>query len=433
MRNFQLSFLYDLQMMVESSPLYYKYYLLFQALGDISLPEFNTGVGRTGYSKHAILRAFILKHLEGIKSVPQLVEFLRSHPVMAELCGFKVRRIPDETRFYRFLQKTPNSIVKETHARLNHLLVDQGLVSLDTFIMDSKPVLAATRDNNFKNPNRKCQDKQRRPRRNPQATLSYYAYRQIENSSKKEYLFYWGYRSHVIVSAEGICLVEKTLPNNLTDAEVAKKLIKELKRRFRFKKGTFFIGDKGYDQRDIYELIITTLKGQAFIPLNPRSQKETVLGPNGFPLCEASLEMKYAGCWQEGRKRRIKYRCPIKSKKKIFPATICPINNPRFNNVYGCTRNLDVTVDVRSQVPRNTDFFKSIYQQRQTVEQYFSRLGEKEVEQTTHYRLRTVQNQMTIAHLCLSLVAVAAGIILKQPEKIRCVRTFAHLSWRKVA
>jgi hypothetical protein len=39
----------------------------------------NTGVGRTGYSRHAMLRAFIVKHLEGIKSVPRLIEFLDAH------------------------------------------------------------------------------------------------------------------------------------------------------------------------------------------------------------------------------------------------------------------------------------------------------------------------------------------------------------------
>ncbi len=33
---------------------------------------------------------------------------------------------------------------------------------------------------------------------------------------------------------------------------------------------------------------------------------------------------------------------------------------------------------------------------------------------------------MTIAHLTASLVAVAAAIILKQPDKMRCWRTFAQ-------
>ena len=51
--------------------------------------------------------------------------------------------------------------------------------------------------------------------------------------------------------------------------------------------------------------------------------------------------------------------------------------------------------------------------------------GDREVEQTTHYKMRAIRNQMTIAHLSMSLIAYAAAILLDQPEKIRCFRTFA--------
>ncbi|OQZ04641.1 MAG: hypothetical protein B6D34_02525 [Candidatus Brocadia sp. UTAMX1] len=48
-------------------------------------------------------------------------------------------------------------------------------------------------------------------------------------------------------------------------------------------------------------------------------------------------------------------------------------------------------------------------------------------EQTTHYKLRIVQNQMDIVYLSMSLVASTVALILKQPDKIRCLRTFAEL------
>ena len=66
---------------------------------------------------------------------------------------------------------------------------------------------------------------------------------------------------------------------------------------------------------------------------------------------------------------------------------------------------------------------------RTEVERYFSRLGDREVEQTTHYKMKSIKNQMTIAHLSLSLVAYAAAILLKNPDKIRCYRTFAQCPW----
>ncbi|MDO9463852.1 MAG: hypothetical protein Q7J67_00890, partial [bacterium] len=75
-----------------------------------------------------------------------------------------------------------------------------------------------------------------------------------------------------------------------------------------------------------------------------------------------------------------------------------------------------------------TKLFKDTYNLRTEVERYFARLGDREAEQTTHYKLRSVQNQMTIAHLSLSLVAYAAALLLKQPQNIRCYRTFANYS-----
>ncbi|GAI62881.1 unnamed protein product, partial [marine sediment metagenome] len=75
---------------------------------------------------------------------------------------------------------------------------------------------------------------------------------------------------------------------------------------------------------------------------------------------------------------------------------------------------------------RDSREFKNTFRHRQTVEQYFSRLGDREAEQTTHYGFTAISNQMTIAHLTASLIAVAAGIELKQPDRIRCYRTFAE-------
>jgi len=79
----------------------------------------------------------------------------------------------------------------------------------------------------------------------------------------------------------------------------------------------------------------------------------------------------------------------------------------------------------RSQVPRNSTLFKETLKKRIVAEQYFSRLGGREVEQTTHYKLRVVKNQMTIAHLSMSHIALAAAQLQCQ-EKIRCYRTFAQ-------
>ena len=338
----------------------------------------------------------------------------------------------------------------------------------------------------------------------------------------------------MIVSKEGIPLIELTLPNNQTDAKVAKKLINKLKRVYRFKKNAIFIADAAYDEKNLYNFIVNQLKCQAFIPINPRNtQPEKTFGQKGMPLCEANLEMKSNGRFREAKRERIKFRCPLKTNKKIaqkypqgcpvnhprffegkqygctkylditndarakiprdstfFKETYklrteveryfsrldnreieqtthykskaiknqmtiafvmcglfkfrcplktdktiaqkypqgCPVNHPRFfeGKQYGCTKYLDITNDARAKVPRDSLFFKETYKLRTEVERYFSRLGNREIEQTTHYEMKSIKNQMTLAHLSLSLVAYAAAILMKKPDKIRCFRTFAQ-------
>ena len=139
--------------------------------------------------------------------------------------------------------------------------------------------------------------------------------------------------------------------------------------------------------------------------------------------------MKSNGSWTEGLRTRIKFRCPLKTDPicaEKHPDG-CPMNHPRFSEgaSYGCTKYLDVTDDARSRIPRDSREFKTTCPLRTTVERYFARLGDREVEQTTHYKMLPIKNQMTIAHLSMSLVAYAAAILMKQPNKIRCYRTFA--------
>jgi len=317
MQHFQTSFFYDLQELIRNAPLMRKYYYIFKSLNLSALPDRNDRIGRTGYSRYAILRAFIIKHLERIKSVPQLIEYLNSIPPLAEMCGFYLGALPDESQFYRFLKNTKNSTLKTIHKTANDLLIENGLLSLDEFILDSKPIQAATKENNFKNPNRNTTNKAKKPKRNPWATLSYYSC-QVINGKKQNMVFFWGFRTHAVVTKEGICLVEKTLPNNITDQQAAFILIRELKRRYRFKKGAIFIADKAYDVKDLYTFIVEQMKSTSYIPINPRNTKDDrTFGPHGCPLCDAGIEMKSAGRYREQKRERIKFRCPLKMSKKV--------------------------------------------------------------------------------------------------------------------
>ena len=427
MSHFQLSLFYDFQLLLQNSNFYRKYYLLFKSLDLSTIQDKNYSVGRTGYSRRAMIRAFIVKHLEQINSVPVLIEFLDSHPALTEMCGFTMGILPDPSQFYRFLSNTKNSSLQNLHHSIIKDLLDKKVISNDILIIDSKPVMAATRENNFKNPKRNSRNKNRKAKHNPSATLGYYSYQTI-SGKKDNFIFFWGYRTHVIVSKEGIPLVELTLPNNVKDAVAARKLIKKLKRVYGSHKGQLFIADAAYDERAFYNFIVDELKWHAFIPINPRNkQPDKTFGPNGRPLCDAGLEMNFNGMWQEDLRTRKKFRCPIKASVKFsknYPMG-CPIDHTDFNN-YGCSKYLDVTDDARSRVPRDSLSYKKTFKLRTEVERYFARLGDRELEQTTHYKMRAIKNQMTIAHLSLSLIAHAAAILMDQPDKIRCYRTFAR-------
>ncbi len=425
-----LPLFYCLQAVIDSSNTLQKYNAIFKALDLKGFPDRRYHRGRAGYSRHAMLRAFIVKHLERIRYVPQLIDYLDANPVLAQMCGFTPALLPDESQFYRFLKESPNSQIQNLLHQAAKKLINEGSTSNEIFVLDSKPILAATKHNNLKNPHRKLKKDSGPPKRNPQATLGYYSYQLLDDGtgSQKKFTCFWGYRTHVIINQDGLPLVEISEPNNRIDAQIAQKLIKKLIRIYGTVKGKIFIADAAYDVKDIYNLIVEQLQAQAFIPINPRNQKqwsEDNFDEYGSPVCPAGLKMKYKGKCIEASRKRLKYRCPIKANRKVAKmfSDKCPIENRHFAG-YGCTRYIDVTNDARSQVPRESELFKATFSKRIAVEQYFARFGDRAVEQTSHYKLRSVKNQITIGHLSLVLVA-AAAVALGRAEKIRCWRTFA--------
>ena len=133
----------------------------------------------------------------------------------------------------------------------------------------------------------------------------------------KEFTWFWGYRTHVLISGEGIPLVEVTLPNNRTDGKVAKALLKKIIRVYGQKKGRIFLGDAGYDDRELYNFIVEKLKAEPFIPLNPRGRRpDKTLGSYGLPLCPAGLDMKFNGISPDTGRTRKKFRCRLSPERK---------------------------------------------------------------------------------------------------------------------
>lgn len=413
---------------VRDLPIIQKYEKIFAELDLSGICEFNHGIGANGTSQHAFVRAFVIRSLESLKTVPALIRFLQATPALVYLCGFRNQIIPHDSQFYRFLKKTNHSVIENLLYQANKTLIEENVLSLNITAVDSKPVKALTKHNNPKNPRRDLKNKNKKIKRNPKATLGYYSYVPATDpeTQKKSFIFFWGFRNHTIVDTEsGLAIVEGTYPNNMSDEEVARKLLKKLKRLYKPKKGMIIIGDKAYDIRDFYTFIVEKIKGEPIIPINPRNtQPELKYSENGHRICPAGLEMTPGGIFKDGNRLRLKERCPLKASKKIaakYPHG-CPCNNPKFNG-YGCTAYQDLTDDARSRVQRDTPRFKKLYAKRFVVEQTFSRLQELEIEEARHYSLTAIRNANTIDYLALALVALAA-VRMKRPEKIRCFRTF---------
>lgn len=427
----QLSLFYDYQGILDSSSFHRKYDALFQAFDMVYDQPDYPAFGRKGYRRSAYYKALIFKQSENIKRTSDLIRSLDSHPVISLMCGFNPGDLPDASQFSRFLSSTKNSEIENMLHHAAMLMIDKKLVSTDILIGDSKPIKANTKHNNPKNPNRSC-DKTRKIKRNPAASFGYYSYLKQPTADKdKQFSFFWGYRTHVLVSNEGIVLVEITKPNNIVDKDIAKILMRKLKRIYGQKKGRKIILDAAYDDNEIYNFIKDEMKSDPFIALNRRYKEPVDTFDNqGRPVCEAGLTMKYQGMCYETKRTRIKYRCPIKgaSKKEFkgLPAE-CPVKHHSINSgkCYGCTAYIDLNGGVRSQAQRESKHFKDTYALRTGVERYFSRLGPREIEEASLYNYRSIRNQMTISHLTLNLVAVAAAIVLDKPDQIRCYKTFA--------
>ncbi len=426
-------YLFVYWMEFEQSPLIKRYQTLFDQLDLSFIKQFNTGVGATGYSRHALIKALIYQKLECIASISMLTRHLKDHPIVADVCGFDPNEIPDETVFYRFLKRTKNSTFQKIHYLLNQRLIEIGILSLNILAIDSKPILANTKENNIKNPNRNLTNKNKKPTADPNSALGYFSSSNNSNTGKKKLHFCWGYRNHAIVDTETeICLVEISLPINIKDEIVAKKLLRKLKKLYKIKDGIIILGDKAYDTKDIFNLIVYKLKGIPIIPKNPRNTKERITDEQGRPICEAKISMAFDGIFSDNNRTRAKFRCPIKRLKKIRKEynNMCPIEHTKFVNgkKYGCTAYITIPDDARALIhalmKKYSEAFQKIRKKRKAIERYFARLQALRSETPLFFNKNSIANSTTIAHISLSAVALAA-IALKKLQKIRSYKTFA--------
>lgn len=377
---------------------------LFSTL-DFELPRADTG--RKGYPKEAMVCAFIVMKCEGFSQITDLADYLENNRIIAHFCGFDILKpLPSYWTYDRFLRRIENGDLKEVMAGLVKQLYDRGIVDASFIGLDSTPVMANTAQNNPKSFQKNRFSKENHPSSDPDCALGVHTASNQYN--EKNYEFYWGYKSHVLVDCiSGLPLYELTTPANVMDSTVVKKILNAAAEILPLEECTF-LADKGYDVKAIYNLIRDVYHGEAVIPLNKRNTKNPDSLPVGNPICEAGLAMNKDGRTTDGHGGlRQKYCCPFRQSK----TGCCPCNHKNWNNGKknrGCTKYKSIPDDYRMSIDRECFRFKRLYALRTECERYNSRFKGTGQERLWVRNGNSAANLNTIAHITALAVALAA-------------------------
>ena len=377
---------------------------LFSTL-NFELPRADTG--RKGYPKEAMVCAFIVMKCESFSQITDLADYLENNLIIAHFCGFDILKpLPSYWTYDRFLRRIENGDLKEVMAGLVKQLYDRGIVDASFIGLDSTPVMANTAQNNPKSFQKNRFSKENHPSSDPDCALGVHTASNQYN--EKNYEFYWGYKSHVLVDCiSGLPLYELTTPANVMDSTVVKKILNAAAEILPLEECTF-LADKGYDVKAIYNLIRDVYHGETVIPLNKRNTKNLDSLPVGKPICEAGLAMNKDGRTTDGHGGlRQKYCCPFRQSK----TGCCPCNHKNWNNGKknrGCTKYKSIPDDYRMSIDRECFRFKRFYALRTECERYNSRFKGTGQEKLWVRNGNSAANLNTIAHITALAVALAA-------------------------
>ena len=332
-----------------------------------------------------------------------------------------MKPLPSYWTYDRFLKRVENGDLKEVMAGLVRKLYALGIVDGAFIGLDSAPVLANTQQNNPKSFEKNKFSKEHHPVADSDCALGVQTASNQHNEKNIEY--YWGYKNHVFVDCiSGLPLYELTTPANVADSTVAKRILDAANQVLPLEECTF-LADKGYDIKDVYDLVRDIYLGEAVIPLNQRNTKDTELLASGNPLCEAGLAMNKDGKTSDDHGGlRQKYCCPFRQSK----TNSCPCNHKNWNNGKknrGCTKYKAIPDDYRRSIDRDCFRFKRLYALRTECERYNSRFKGTGQERLWTRNGKSAENLDTISHI----TALAAAYAAVLTECRHSYRSLKHL------
>lgn len=401
------------------------YFKIFETL-DLSMfpDEVNSGnSGPEGFSRHALFKAYMVMKCEKFSEITQLQEYLFNNQVIAHTCGFDImKKLPSYWTYRRFIKNTAHKWFSAVMQSQVETLVSLGFIDGSFISLDSTSIEANTAKNNSKSFDKTRFDKSILPKSDKDCKLGV---RTASNAyNEKQYEFYWGYKNHILVDAiSGLPIAEITTTANITDGEIAIPLLKSTNSWLSLEE-TFFIADKGYDIKDIYNFVRDDLHGYCFIPLNKRgSKKGRKALTNGNIICDAGLAMHKDGRQYLKSYIKQKFCCPFRTSKDD---SLCPCNHPKYFNGKknrGCVKYSSTGTDYRASINRDSNYFKSIYTLRTESERYNSRWKNLNMDKASVRNMAAIENLNTIGHICLLAVAITAA----KSGKTDCMKSLKNL------
>ncbi len=217
---------------------------------------------------------------------------------------------------------------------------------------------------------------------------------------------------------------EVTHPADHDEKKVAVPLLQDMMCQLQFPV-SHVLGDANYDTEHILKHIVSEMKAQPVIPLNPRNrQNDSFQIKKDTVLCPANLEMHRKGRMKNQNRIYLQFNCPLYwGKNYQGKYLLCPCGHPKFFNQKGCNYLMRLSPSVRDKIDYGSARFKKIYNQRTSVERAFSRLLVLAMHKPTVVKLQATRNHCTIAHITVLLVALAAHR-MGFSDKIRYVKSF---------
>ncbi len=124
---------------------------MFLNLDLSSFPDVSAKTGRKGYSKRALLCAFIVMKCECFSCITDLLDYLQNNLLIAYYCGFDITKpLPSYWTLDRFIRTVDNNLLKSVMREFVINLSDLGVIDTSFIALDSTPIFANAKHNNPK-------------------------------------------------------------------------------------------------------------------------------------------------------------------------------------------------------------------------------------------------------------------------------------------